>query len=157
MFLKDKKNLSGIIILVLAIFLIWSTFLLVDYFSKLAAIKTVVINGQKIEVELAKTNEQKTLGLSQHDSLPPDQGRLFVYSQYLIPKYWMKDMKFPIDIIWIKDDMVVGYEKNLQPAGDIFNIPTYQPKTFINYVLEVNAGWADQSGVKIGDELLFDI
>ena len=157
MFLKDKKNLSGIIILVLAVFLIWSTFLLVDYFSELATIKTVVINGQKIEVELAKTNEQKILGLGQRTSLPLDRGMLFVYSQYLIPAYWMKDMKFPIDIIWIKDDMVVGYEKNLQPATDNLNLPTYQPKTFINYVLEVKAGWVDQFGVKIGDGVEINI
>ena len=157
MFLKDKKNLSKFFILVLAVLFIWSAFLLVDYFSDLAQVKTIAIGGQPIEVELAKTDEQKTLGLGQRASLPANRGMLFVYSEYLIPKYWMKDMEFPIDIIWIKDDMVVGYEKSLQPTVDILNLPTYQPKNFINYVLEVNAGWVDQHGIKVGDEVKLDI
>ena len=61
----------------------------------------ISIGNNKIVAELAVTKEQMTQGLSGRDKLAEGKGMLFVYDGYYIPSFWMKDMKFPIDIIWI--------------------------------------------------------
>jgi len=91
-------------------------------------------------------------GLGGRRNLPENRGLLFAYDGYYVPKFWMKDMRFSIDIIWIKDKMVVGFEKNT-PVSNQNPLPTYQPKDFVNYVLEVNAGFVDKNQIKIGDRV----
>lgn len=109
----------------------------------------VVINDQKIYVEMADTPAKRVQGLSNRKSLPQNHGMLFVFDDYNITNFWMKDMHFPIDIIWIKDDLIIGIQKNipLQP------LKYYTPSKPINYVLEVNAGYADRHNIKIGDRI----
>ena len=114
-----------------------------------------MVSGQKLDVEVVRTTEEHRRGLSNRDNLSSGMGMLFVYENYNIPSFWMNDMKFPIDIIWVKDDMVVDYSKNLQPVPGNVDLPIYQPKTFVNYVLEVNAGFVDKFGIKIGDKFEF--
>ncbi len=116
--------------------------------------KPLFINDKKINIEVAGTSEKIARGLSGRKKLGENDGLLFVYDGYFIPAFWMKGMEFSIDIIWIKDDMVVGVEKNVPlPSGSDW--PTYRPQTFVNYVLEVNAGFVDKNGVKIGDAVNF--
>ncbi|MEK7167375.1 MAG: DUF192 domain-containing protein, partial [Patescibacteria group bacterium] len=75
------------------------------------------------------------------------------YPKYFIPSFWMKDMRFSLDIIWIKDDMIIGFEKNVQPQPLGEELRVYQPESFVNYVLEVPAGFVDGKGIKIGDKV----
>lgn len=112
----------------------------------------LTIGKNKISVELALTEEQRAQGLSGRDSLDSGKGMLFVYDGYYIPKFWMKDMKFPIDIIWIKDDVVAGAARNLPPEGSDPQ-QTYEPLTFVNYALEVPAGYVDAHQIRIGDKV----
>jgi len=112
----------------------------------------VIIGDNKITAELALTSEQQKQGLSGRENLAEGKGMLFVYDGYYITKFWMKNMNFPIDIIWIKDDIVAGFAKNLPPEGESPE-QTYEPLTFINYVLEVPAGYVDNHGIKIGDRV----
>lgn len=115
-------------------------------------IPTVIIGGRRIVVEVPASGAQMERGLGYRDALEEGQGMLFVYDDYIVPRFWMKGMKFPLDIIWIKDNIVAGFEKNVPiPSGE--NYPIYQPKDFINKVLEVNAGFVDESGLKIGDRV----
>jgi hypothetical protein len=116
---------------------------------------TIVVAGQNIDIELVSSLEDKARGLSNREELKENKGMLFVYDNYLIPGFWMKEMRFPIDIIWIKDDMIMGYEKNLKLSVDNQPLQIYQPKTFVNYVLEVNAGFVDRYGVRVGDKITF--
>ena len=76
---------------------------------------------------------------------------LFVYDEPDIPSFWMKDMKFSIDIIWIdENNKVVGIEKNINPE----TYPqTFAPSRQILNVLEVNAGWSDAHSIEIGDKI----
>ena len=67
--------------------------------------------------------------------------------------FWMKDMKFSIDIIWIDENMsVIHIEKSLSP--DTYP-KVYYPESPAKYVLEVSAGQADSLGLKIGDKIEF--
>ena len=83
--------------------------------------------------------------------MPENEGLLFIHEQTETPSYWMKDMQFPIDFIWLKDNQIVDITENA-PTEDP---PTtyYTPKTPINQVLEVNAGYVAKQGLKIGQIL----
>ena len=114
--------------------------------------RIVYISNNKVVAELAITSQQMTQGLSGREKLADGHGMLFIYDGYYLPKFWMKNMKFPLDIIWIKDDLVAGVAKDLPPEGEQPQ-QTYEPLTFINYVLEVPAGYVDKFGIKIGDKV----
>jgi hypothetical protein len=65
----------------------------------------IKVNGITILVEVAKTDIQRRVGLSNQDSLPEGEGMFFVFTQKNIkPPFWMKDMRFAIDILWINDN-----------------------------------------------------
>jgi uncharacterized membrane protein (UPF0127 family) len=157
MFQKNKMNKVYLKIVNLAtiVVLVFIVFFLIHLFNGLTSQKVVIISDEKIKIELAVTPTEKGQGLSNRDELSDDSGMLFVYDKYLIPSFWMKEMRFPIDIIWIKDNMVMGYEKQVYPQGADEQLAIYRPKTFVNYVLEVNAGFIDEHGVKIGDKISF--
>lgn len=108
-----------------------------------------------IPVEVAKTEMQRKRGLSNKESLPEGQGVLFVFAQKDIrPPFWMKDMNFAIDIIWIDDDKIVEIDKNIQPpAKDTpdSELTLYTPNQPIDYVLEVNAGFSEENNIEVGD------
>jgi uncharacterized protein len=116
-------------------------------------IKSVKIAGQDIKVELALTDKEKEQGLSGRAMLAPDQGMLFVFSKSDKYYFWMKEMKFPIDMIWVGEDMKVIYiEKNTEPAS---YPKTFGPDVNAKYVLEVVSGFSDKNNLKVGDEALF--
>ncbi len=113
---------------------------------------SVVIDDVKIKVEIADDAAEMAQGLSDRKSLGENHGMLFVFDKPGTPAFWMKDMNFPLDIIWIQGDTIVDIAPNLPPlAGDF--VSTYSPRVPANYVLEVNAGFAEKHGIKIGDEV----
>ena len=67
----------------------------------------------------------------------------------------MKDMQFSIDIIWVKDNTIVGVIKNL-PIPTELPLPIYSPPEPINFVLELNSGAADEYNITIGDTIEFN-
>lgn len=119
-------------------------------------IRSVQISGQEVFVDLAITGEQKMQGLSGKTGLGEDEGMLFVFDTVGKYTFWMKDMKFPIDIIWIDGDLadlrVVYIEKNAKPESypDVFS-GTVDSR----YVLEVNAGFSEKNNLKVGDKVEF--
>lgn len=107
---------------------------------------------------LAKTDKQKVLGLSGRDSLPKDTGMLFIFEEKGEYEFWMKNMKFPIDILYISDNKVVEIVENAPiPADnqDPSTLPVYAPGVPINYVLELAAGQVKENKVKEGDAIEF--
>ena len=115
----------------------------------------VKINGITIPVEVAKTDVQRRNGLSNRDSLPEGEGMFFEFTQKDVkPPFWMKDMRFAIDILWINDNKIVQIDKNVQPpeTGTTDDkLILYIPNQPIDYVLEVAAGFSDENNIKIGD------
>lgn len=116
----------------------------------------VVINGITINVEVVKTNEEREKGLSGRTSLDPNSGMLFVFteSEYS-PKFWMKDMLIPIDIIWIKDGKIIKIDKKVAAPKE--GTPDSKLKTYsagiVNYVLEVNSGFCDTNKITVGSSV----
>ena len=109
----------------------------------------VVLDGKTFRVETATTPAQWQKGLSGHASLAENAGMLFVFDKPDNYGFWMKDMLFPLDIIWISSDFHIIYiEKNLSPD----TYPTvYYPNAPAEYVLEISGGLTDENNIKIGD------
>lgn len=124
-------------------------------FQKVDELKVITVGEETLHVEVMDDDAERTQGLSGILSLPHSQGMLFDFTNTNInkPSFWMKDMKFDIDIIWIKDNEVVGVTKNLQAPVSNNYLPTYQAPREIDYVLEVNAGWVDQYSINKGTKV----
>lgn len=142
-----KKNIIiflGTIILFIFIFY---------FFPKSGDIKIVKIAGQEIKVELSITREAQQQGLSGREKLAENTGMLFVFENPGIYHFWMKDMNFPIDMIWIDEQQKVIYiKKNVTPLSF--------PESFgsdknAKYVLEVKAGFSDKNNLQEGDSVEF--
>ncbi|MBI2065143.1 MAG: DUF192 domain-containing protein [Candidatus Yanofskybacteria bacterium] len=109
------------------------------------------INGTNIKVEIADEPNEQSQGLSGRESLANDSGMLFVFPQPIITGFWMKDMKFSLDLIWIDErGKIIEITKNISP---VTYPETFLPPSPIKYVLEVNAGWSDKNNIKIGDKI----
>ncbi|OGG95907.1 hypothetical protein A2V95_03020 [Candidatus Kuenenbacteria bacterium RBG_16_41_7] len=118
-------------------------------------INYVFINHYKIKVELADTPQKRGQGLSGRQSLCENCGMLFVFQEPTIPNFWMRDMNFPLDIIWIKDSAVIGFEENLLPLKDGSSPVYYHPNESITAALELNASWIKNHQIKVGDIVKF--
>lgn len=103
-----------------------------------------------IDLELAQTEAEKEQGLSGRANLPESAGMLFVYTHDVQPNFWMKDMHFPLDIIWLDANYRIS-AISPQLAPETYP-QTFAPAIPIRYVLEVNAGFVDKHGLKVGEE-----
>ena len=117
--------------------------------------ETVKIGEITVEVEIADTPEEHEKGLSGRNSLPEDQGMLFVMPPNSQPSFYMFDMKFALDFIWINDEHVIGFTENVEPPDDNEedNLPTYESPTPVDYVLEVNAGFVEKNKISVDDKV----
>jgi uncharacterized membrane protein (UPF0127 family) len=113
------------------------------------------IGGQTLMVEIATTPAQMQQGLSGRMEMADNQGMLFDFGQQTTdPAFWMKDMKFNLDFIWIAGGKVVGITPDVSyPNSADYPLPTYSPPQPVNQVLEVNAGWANKNNIAVGDEV----
>ncbi len=111
----------------------------------------VTINGRQLLAELAITPDQQILGLSVKDSLAEDEAMLFVFGSEGRQPFWMKNMKFPIDIMWIDSNQtIVHIEHSLPPCEPGVACPSFSPDVDSLYVLETVAGYAASHGIVVG-------
>lgn len=116
----------------------------------------IQVGDTKLKVELADTTEKRKKGLGGRDNLATDSGMLFIFPKADYYNFWMKGMKFPLDLIWIKDGNVVDITKNAPPpttGQSDQSLPIYTPTQEADSVLEVNAGFSDSHNIKIGDNI----
>ncbi len=126
------------------------------YNTPLAATPAVIINGLKIPVEVRRTPAEHEAGLSGRAELPAGTGMLFVFNRLAYHRFWMPDMNFPIDIVWIEGGRVVGIAPEASNDFDPRNPVYYRPPAPVEYVLEVNAGFMSKHSLGPGDEVTFD-
>jgi hypothetical protein len=115
----------------------------------------VIAERVTVTVELARSVHEKVRGLSGRPALKPGRGMLFVYEQAQPIGIWMKDMRFSLDIIWIRDGRIVHVEKNAPPL-----VPSGPERVYTatgEAVLEVPAGFAEQQKIRIGDRVKVDL
>lgn len=109
----------------------------------------LTIKGVPITAEVVTTPEKRYKGLSQRRELPEGAGMLFLFTTPGRYAFCMRDMHFPIDIIWIADGKVAGIHPNLSPADP----RSFVPPVPVRLVLELPGGFADRHAIKAGDRL----
>jgi uncharacterized protein len=112
----------------------------------------IEINGHQLLVELAADDASRIRGLSYRESLDADRGMLFIFPSANRQNFWMKGMKFPLDIIFIRDHRVVRVASDVPTStGPIPTIVSSQQDA--DQVLEMNAGEAKKLGIEVGTEV----
>lgn len=110
--------------------------------------QTVQIGTYTLEVTVARTDLERQQGLSNTPELADGQGMLFVFDTADKWGIWMKDMNYPLDILWLDDGKkVVHIEDNVSPDS---YPKTYKPKVDARYILEVPSGFAAEHHVTLG-------
>lgn len=112
---------------------------------------SINIKGKIFKAQIADDDAERIKGLGQRTSLCENCGMLFVFPQKGRYSFWMKDMRFPIDILWIDKDKIVHLVQNFQP--DSKDIITSQVEA--DHVLEINAGLIEKLDIRIGDRVIY--
>jgi len=112
----------------------------------------VKIGGAVVNAEIARSAAKKELGLSGRDALAENAGMLFIFDAPKAYTFWNKDMRFSLDMIWMRNNTVVDISKGL-PAFSGTPV-TLAPKEPVDAVLEVNAGFVLEHQIKIGDHVI---
>jgi len=114
----------------------------------------IKIGLTELTVEVASAAVQQEKGLSGRQFLARDRGMLFVFDKPGNYAFWMQDMNFPLDIIWLNNKKIVGVSANVPPptAPDA-RVQTVLPPEEIDMVLEVNAGWFKNNYLRLGDTM----
>lgn len=115
---------------------------------------TLYVRDIPLLVEIADTNSLRQTGLSGKLLLERGEGMFFIFDTNDVHGFWMKDMLFDIDIIWIDSSFnIVDVKENVMPES----FPqVFKPRGISRYVLEVNAGFVEEYNIKIGDSVRFD-
>ena len=101
---------------------------------------------------VAGTPERQQRGLMYRSSLADDEGMLFVYDLPGRYSFWMKNMRFSLDIIWITDALEVGQiMRHVPPCPAVGRCSPFAPREPVQFVLEVPAGFADEHNISEGD------
>ncbi|MEI7452298.1 MAG: DUF192 domain-containing protein [Candidatus Falkowbacteria bacterium] len=116
---------------------------------------TVVINGQTIDVQIADTNQLRYQGLSGQKKICELCGMLFIFPETKVEEMVMRNMNFPLDIIYINNNKIVKIDANLLPEGaDPLFI--YSSELPVDYILEVNSSFTDKYDITVGNEVTFN-
>jgi phosphatidylglycerol---prolipoprotein diacylglyceryl transferase len=110
----------------------------------------------QLQVEVVNSPASRTLGLGERTEIGSD-GMLFVFAEKANHRFWMKGMKFDLDILWIEEGKVKGIESNVPHPKDgqeLSTLPTYLPPEPVQMILELPAGAAAVKNIRVGDEVI---
>lgn len=121
---------------------------------KTAHVVVVTSTGEhRVAVEVARTDEERAMGLMHRRSLAEDAGMLFIFTESDDHSFWMRNTLIPLDMIFIGEDgRVVGIVERAEPLT-LTQRSVGKPS---RYVLEVNGGWSAARGVRVGDVVRFE-
>jgi len=115
------------------------------------------VGEQTLGVEVADSAEEWSQGLSGREQLAGDEGMLFVFDDQVRRSFWMRQMRFPLDMLFIRNGRVSELFPRVPAPGEgqdgrEIRIQSQEPA---DWVLEVNSGWAQEHGIKVGDEVTY--
>ncbi|HEV2339528.1 MAG TPA: DUF192 domain-containing protein [Patescibacteria group bacterium] len=109
----------------------------------------VIINHSQFHVTLAATEAEREQGLSKKPKMAKADGMLFLFPHPGYYAFWMKDMVFSLDMVFIRNNIIVTIIRHIPVPKNQANLPIYHPAKPADMVLEINAGSANN--MKIGD------
>jgi hypothetical protein len=118
-------------------------------------IKVYFPDGFSVTAELAVTDEERQQGLMFREKINDDQGMLFIFEDEAIYSFWMKNMRFPIDILWLDAQKRIVHLESRVPPCQSDPCPSYVPDAAATYVLELKSGSAEKHGLKLYDRIEF--
>jgi hypothetical protein len=119
----------------------------------------VQFDGRRMIVEVADDPEERRQGLSDREAVALDAGMLFVWDSVAVYTLWMKNMRFPLDFVWIDEQRrVVNVTADVphQSGASDAELIRYSSGVDVLYAIELNAGAAERLGIEAGDVLVFD-
>jgi uncharacterized membrane protein (UPF0127 family) len=119
-----------------------------------SATRWVCINGTCIQADVAQTPSKRAQGLMFRKGIGEREGMLFIFDEEGQHPFWMKNMNFPLDILWVNGKKeIVDTAENVPPCGQICEdlVPEHKAK----FVLEVPGGFARKYHIKVGERLSF--
>jgi len=118
-------------------------------------IVSLKVGGASFNIEVASTPSAKIKGLSNRDSLSEGvDGMLFIFPNPTSQFFWMKDMRFSLDMVWIRDNKVIGFEENVSPDNGP-DYALYHSNGPADMVLELLAGEVKRNNIRAGDRVYF--
>jgi hypothetical protein len=153
----DKKIMVIVMVIVLLAVLaggwLWFFHFLAHASNPALPTQKLSIDGNTWTVEMATTTIQQALGLSGRESLGANDGMLFVFGGPGVQNFWMKDMNFSLDMIWISGNTVAGFAQDAapQPGAPLWKLKIYTSPYNVDKVLEVVAGTVAKYNIKVGD------
>lgn len=143
--INTRNFLIGIGLIVFIGFIFWSG----SNFES----KTISVAEHSLKVWIADDPAEQAKGLSGKDAMPDNRGMLFVMPVKDITQFWMKDMNFALDFIWIDNGTIVEIDQNISPCGPESDCPAIAPSYPVNYILEVNSGWVAANDISVGQSV----
>lgn len=148
----DNKIMAAIALIIVAVIVMLAVVLGSHIFHHLRT-TTVTVNMSTITVRVAETPKERQQGLSGTPPLGPNDGMLFIFQRPGADGIWMKDMNYPIDIVWLDNDKLVIHQvEGVSP--DTYPKVFYSP-TPANYVVELPSGYLAAHHVMTGTDFLF--
>ena len=111
--------------------------------------RILTVKGSKLKLRVATTPRERARGLMYDEHMAPDEGMLFQYPSERHLSFWMKNTKIPLSIAFINSKGIIQEIRDMQPFG-LDSIRSAEPA---QWALEVNRGWFDKHGVKVGDKI----
>jgi uncharacterized protein len=112
----------------------------------------ILPNGTKIQLEVAKTQEQQSMGLMYRPALPNNRGMLFPFPSAQPVSFWMKNVPVALDMVFMRQGVVQAVIPKVPPCKKD-PCPTYGPRTTIDTVIELRSGHAAEISIKKGDKI----
>ncbi len=110
-----------------------------------------------LDMEIADNSYKRAKGLMYRKTMPKDKGMLFVFDSERRYSFWMLNMQFSIDLIWLDRNMrVVDITRDAMPSHSIFSSKSYSPRSPAMYVIEACSGFASSSKLKLGNKIRID-
>jgi uncharacterized membrane protein (UPF0127 family) len=156
---ESLKNNIGKKVIILLLSIAFAYYIAFFHVSK-PNITEIKVNDQVVFVQVADSDAERALGLSFTQELKNDAGMLFVFDVIGVKNFWMRDMNYDLDIIWIDENKkVVGFFEDVKKESYNKLHPEYSriyksPET-TKYVLELNAGSIKNLKIKVGDSIDF--
>ncbi|HXY39911.1 MAG TPA: DUF192 domain-containing protein [Vicinamibacteria bacterium] len=122
-----------------------------------AVVPLTLPSGKVLQVEVMVDDQDRAMGLMFRPSLPLDHGMLFVFENEDFHGFWMKNCRFPIDMVWLDRDRRVVHVAEAVPPCKADPCPTYSPLRKASYVVEMNAGQARREKAAVGAALSFEL
>ena len=119
--------------------------------------RVVFPSGTEVQAELAVTPAERATGLMFREALPPGEGMLFIFEEADFHSFWMFNMKFSIDIIWLSPEQRIVHIEHSVPPCSKEPCPTYQPMQKALYVVEVPAGFSKKESLRLGMKVLVEM